>query len=157
MQEMCRSCFHLQPYEPGAGLNEGCTADEIYKDEDCQEFDEKNYSIMEAYWMGETEICPFFQNGWRAAGMGWTTEFMRVLTDAELEKIRTGGVAAAKKIIGLEEGGRPCGVGDTHRRFEGEPKLVQNGLYKASNGKATVYYAVAVVVDAELAFCYSIY
>lgn len=157
MQEMCRSCFHLQPYEPGAGLNEGCTADEIYKDEDCQEFDEKNYSIMEAYWMGETEICPFFQNGWRAAGMGWTTEFMRVLTDAELEKIRTGGVAAAKKIIGLEKGGRPCGVGDTHRRFEGEPKLVQNGLYKASNGKATVYYAVAVVVDAELAFCYSIY
>ena len=28
---------------------------------------------------------------------------------------------------------------------------------KAGNGKATVYYAVAVVLDAELAFCYSIY
>lgn len=49
------------------------------------------------------------------------------------------------------------GLGDTHRRFEGEPKLVQNGLYKTGNGKATVFYAVAVVVDAELAFCYSIY
>lgn len=157
MQEMCWGCANWQEDEPGAGLREGCIADEIYKDEDGQEFDEENYSIMEAYMTGETEICPFFQNGWRAAGMGWTTEFIRVLADAELEKIRTGGVTAAKKIIGHAESLRLCGVGDTHRRFEGEPKLVQNGLYKASNGKATVYYAVAVVLDAELAFCYSIY
>lgn len=157
MREMCWGCFHWQEDEPEAGLRAGCVADEIYKDEDCQEFDEENYSIMEAYMADEIEICPFFQNGWRAAGMGWTTEFMRVLTDAELEKIRTGGVTAAKKIIGQVEGLRLGGVGDTHRRFEGEPKLVQNGLYKASNGKTTVFYAVAVVVDAELAFCYSIY
>lgn len=157
MNEMCWGCLHLQEDEPGAGLREGCTADEIYIDEDCQEFDEENYSIMEAYWMGKTEICPFFQNGWRAAGMGWTTEFIRVLTDAELEEIRTGGVSAAKKVIGQVKGLGLSGVGDTHRRFEGEPELVQNGLYKASNDRKTVFYAVAAVVDAELGFCYSIY
>ena len=91
--------------------------------------------------------------------MGWTTEFIRVLTDAELEQIKTGGLKAAKKVIGqpLTDGMKISGLVDTHRRFEGEPKLVQNGLYKTSNGKATVFYAVAVVVDAELAFCYSIY
>lgn len=89
--------------------------------------------------------------------MEWTMEFMRVLTDAELEKIRSGSVTAAKKVIGQVEGLGLCGVGDTHRRFEGEPKLVQNGLYKDSNGKTTVFYAVATVLDTELAFCYSIY
>ena len=91
--------------------------------------------------------------------MEWKTEFIRVLTDAELERIRTGGIKAAKEVIGqpLTDGMKISGLGDTHRWFEGEPKLVQNGLYKAGNGKATVYYAVAVVLDAELAFCYSIY
>ena len=30
--------------------------------------------------------------------MGWTTEFIRVLTDAELEQIKTGGLKAAKRL-----------------------------------------------------------
>lgn len=91
--------------------------------------------------------------------MDWKTEFIRVLTDAELEQIRTGGLKAAKEVIGqpLTDGIEISGLGDTCRRFEGEPKLVQNGLYRTSNGKATVFYAVAVVMDAELAFCYSVY
>lgn len=33
----CQRCCNYQPYEPAAGMHEGCTADELYADEDGQE------------------------------------------------------------------------------------------------------------------------
>lgn len=60
MNDMCRKCSNLQQYEPAAGLLEACIADEIYKDDDGQEFDIENYEIMFSYWVGKSEVCPYF-------------------------------------------------------------------------------------------------
>lgn len=56
----CKHCENYQPYEPKAGLNEGCTADELYADENCQEIiPEVNGEITE-YMRKSGEGCPYF-------------------------------------------------------------------------------------------------
>lgn len=62
MHEMtkCKKCENYQPYEPDAGLTEGCTADALYADEGGQEIiPEVDKEITQ--YMGELgEGCPYF-------------------------------------------------------------------------------------------------
>jgi len=58
---LCKSCIHLQPDESSAGLREGCIADQIYLDEDCQIFSDDNLDIVTNYRLGRREDCPFYK------------------------------------------------------------------------------------------------
>ncbi len=59
-QTRCQRCQNFQPYEPEAGLSEGCVADELYTDEECQEIiPEVNDKIM-AYMQKLGVDCPYF-------------------------------------------------------------------------------------------------
>lgn len=64
----CRNCENYQPYEPDAGLREGCTADELYADENCQEIIPEVNKEIAAYMRKSGEGCPYFINA--AAGKG---------------------------------------------------------------------------------------
>lgn len=86
----------------------------------------------------------------------WETEFVRTITNEELKVIQSGKLKKALAVIGEAGNKAFTGVGDTHRRFEETP--VQNGLYRLKHdGKTTAYYAVASVLEKDLAFCYSVY
>ena len=56
----CQRCQNYQPYEPSAGLREGCTADELYADEDCQEIIPEVNKEITAYMQKLGEGCPYF-------------------------------------------------------------------------------------------------
>lgn len=57
----CQRCSNFQQYEPAAGLLEGCTADVLYADEDCQQIiPEVNDEIIE-YMHNLGEDCPYFE------------------------------------------------------------------------------------------------
>ena len=57
----CQRCVNYQPYEPDAGLLEGCTAPALYVDEDCQQLiPEVNKKII-GYMQKLGEGCPYFR------------------------------------------------------------------------------------------------
>lgn len=61
----CLQCENYQPYEPDAGLNEGCVADELYEDEDAQEIiEEVNEKIIE-YMRVDGYGCPYYKENKR--------------------------------------------------------------------------------------------
>lgn len=57
----CQRCCNYQPYEPGAGLREGCTADELYADEDCQQLIPEVDDAIVGYMLELGEGCPYFK------------------------------------------------------------------------------------------------
>lgn len=59
-QARCRNCENYQPYEPLAGLWAGCTADELYADENCQEIIPEVNDEITAYMRESGEGCPYF-------------------------------------------------------------------------------------------------
>lgn len=58
----CRRCFNYQPYEPDAGLLEGCTADELYADEDGQEIIPEIDDKITRYMQNLGYVCPYFKD-----------------------------------------------------------------------------------------------
>lgn len=57
----CLYCCNYQPYEWDAGLLQGCTADELYADEDCQRLiPEVNDKVIN-YMLELGEGCPYFK------------------------------------------------------------------------------------------------
>lgn len=57
----CQRCSNYQPWEPDAGLSEGCQAEKLYADEAGQKFiSEVNVKIAE-YMQGLGEGCPYFK------------------------------------------------------------------------------------------------
>jgi len=64
----CRKCENYQPYEPDAGLREGCTADELYADENCQEIIPEVNAEIAAYMQNSGEGCPYFINTEEGSG-----------------------------------------------------------------------------------------
>lgn len=57
----CQRCVYYQPYEPDAGLLEGCIVPAIYADEDCQHLvPEVNNKII-GYMRQLGEGCPYFE------------------------------------------------------------------------------------------------
>ena len=57
----CQCCYNYQPYEPEAGLYEGCTADELYADEDCQQLIPEVNDAVINYMQNLGEGCPYFK------------------------------------------------------------------------------------------------
>lgn len=57
----CHSCYNFQPYEPAAGLLEGCTAPVLYADEDGQEIIPEMNDIITEYMRNSGEGCPYFE------------------------------------------------------------------------------------------------
>ena len=56
----CQRCCNFQPYEPAAGLREGCTADELYADEDGQGIIPEVDDEITGYMQELGEGCPYF-------------------------------------------------------------------------------------------------
>lgn len=56
----CQHCCNYQPYEPAAGLYEGCTTDELYADEDGQEIIPEVNDEITGYMRELGEGCPYF-------------------------------------------------------------------------------------------------
>lgn len=56
----CQRCQNYQPYEPEAGLREGCTADELYADEDGQKIIPEVNDEITGYMRELGEGCPYF-------------------------------------------------------------------------------------------------
>ena len=56
----CQRCCNFQTYEPAAGLREGCTADELYADEDGQEIIPEVNDEITGYMRELGEGCPYF-------------------------------------------------------------------------------------------------
>lgn len=56
----CQRCCNFHPYEPAAGLREGCTTDELYADEDGQEIIPEVDDEITGYMRELGKGCPYF-------------------------------------------------------------------------------------------------
>ena len=63
LQNWCKRCENYQPYEPDAGLYEGCVAPELYKDEDSGEILQAVDMAVAAFMSQCGENCPYFKKG----------------------------------------------------------------------------------------------
>lgn len=57
----CKKCENYQPYEPDAGLYEGCEAQELYTDENSDEIIEAVDKAIIAFMSQRGINCPYFK------------------------------------------------------------------------------------------------